>query len=166
MRTIAIASLLVLSLAAGMLIGWHRPSSSSLQSPSLSPSQLQSPLLSPPPVTHVERKPPPGRGLQGATIGKIAFSGGDTALMLKYYTDVDIHNYAALQAEAEVIWKGFQVQVEKTGLQCGILSANEVPHGFISQTIMVNFVFEKQPTGQWLLSEKNKAAKEDSLATQ
>jgi hypothetical protein len=122
----------------------------------------------PPPPSYTERKLSSGRMIKDAGATKIAFSGGDTALMLRYYTDVDMSDHAALKAEAEEIWKDFQVQVDKAGLKGAILSANEMPHGFISQTSMFNFVFEKQPTGQWLLhkDEKSKAAKEDSQATQ
>lgn len=122
----------------------------------------------PPPPSYSERKLSSGRVVKSVSIGKIAFSGGDSALMLKYYTDVDMSDSAALQLEAEDIWKDFQPEVDKAGLKGAILSANSMPHGFISQTSMFNFVFEKQPTGQWLLhkDEKSKAAKEDSQATQ
>ena len=122
----------------------------------------------PPGPNYAERKLSSGRVIKVAGMGKIAFSGGDSALMLKYYTDIDTSDIAALQAEAEEIWKDFQPDVERTGLKNAILSANSMPHGMISQTSGFNFVFEKRSSGQWLLTndQKDKTADKDSQTTQ
>ena len=104
---------------------------------------------------------PSGRVVKIAGIGEVRFSKDDPALMLKYYTDIDMSDKGALQTEAEDIWQSFKVNVEKAGLKSAILSANEMPHGFISKTSGFNFVFKKQGSGDWMLmdDQKNSANK-------
>ena len=97
-------------------------------------------------------KLPSGRDVKIVGVMRMAFSGGDSALMLRYFTDATMTNTMALQDEAEDIWKKFRVDVEKAGLKDAILSANTMPHGIISQTRGFNFVFKRQPTGEWLLT--------------
>lgn len=116
---------------------------------------------------YTERKLPSGRVVKIAGVMKMAFSGGDSALMLKYFTDINMTNTVALQDEAEDIWKEFRFDVEKAGLKDAILSANTMPHGIISQTSGFNCVFKKQPTGEWLLTNdmKEKTANNGSQAS-
>ena len=94
-------------------------------------------------------KLPSGRVVKIAGVMKIAFSEGDSALMLKYFTDVSLTNTVALQDEATDIWQDFRSEVEKAGLKAAVLSANTMPHGIISQTSGFNFVYQKQPNGEW-----------------
>jgi hypothetical protein len=96
---------------------------------------------------------PSGRVVKIAGVMEIHFSNQSPALMLKYYTDIDLSNRSALQSEAEDIWQSFKVNVDKSGLKSAILSANEMPHGIISETRGFNFVFKKQDNGAWVLNK-------------
>ena len=95
---------------------------------------------------------PSGRVVKVAGVMEVRFSNQDSALMLKYYTDIDMSDKVALQSEAEDIWQSFKVNVEKAGLKSAVLSANEMPHGLVSETKGFNFVFVKQDNGVWVLT--------------
>jgi hypothetical protein len=83
-------------------------------------------------------------------VGKINFSQGAPALMLKYQTDLQVSDKAALRPEVNEIWASFRVDVENAGLKSAIISANEVPRGLIvKQGNAYNFVYEKQADGSW-----------------
>jgi len=97
---------------------------------------------------------PSGRVVKVAGVMQISFSGGDQALMLKYYSDIDFSKRAELKAEVEDIWQEFQKDVDKAKLKSAIISANEMPHGIISGTKGFNFVYTKQAEGRWILNEK------------
>lgn len=109
---------------------------------------------------------PSGRIVKIAGVMEVHFSNQDPALMLKYYTDIDMSNKVALQSEAEDIWQSFEVNVEKAGLKSAVLSANEMPHGIVSETKGFNFVFKKQDNGVWvLIDDKNNSADKPSGKT-
>jgi hypothetical protein len=94
---------------------------------------------------------PSGRHVKVLGVGKIAFSSGDTALMLKYETDVPLDDRARLSAEADDIWSSFRADVEKAGLSAGIVSANEHPTGgLITSNRGYNFVCTRGASGTWL----------------
>jgi hypothetical protein len=99
---------------------------------------------------------PSGRTVKIASIMKMFFSKGDPALMLKYYTDINIDNTLELQDEVEEIWELFQIDVEKAGLNFAIISAVEMPQGIIFKTRGFNFVFEKHESGDWILTNDQK----------
>jgi hypothetical protein len=98
-----------------------------------------------------------GRTVRVAGVTRIFFRKGDQALMLKYYTDININNRSELQDEVEELWELFRVDVEKAGLKAAIISANEMPKGVISRTEGFNFVFTKEPDGKWVLTNDTKA---------
>jgi len=101
-----------------------------------------------------EQKLPSGRVVKIAGIGKMQFSAGDPALMLKYYSEVSFDRPAELKAEVEEIWQEFRKDADKGGFKAAIISANEMPHGVISSTRGWNFVYEKHADGTWALNEK------------
>ncbi len=83
-------------------------------------------------------------------VGKMNFTRGDPALMLKYQTDLDLSNKPELKKEVEEIWQLFRVDVEKVGLKAAIVSANEVPKGMLIKTSKsYNFVYKKNGDGSW-----------------
>jgi hypothetical protein len=91
-----------------------------------------------------------GRKIRILSIGKMHFSQGPTALMLKYQTATPIDDLPALQAEADEIWERFRFDVEKAQLTVGLLNANEPPKGFIISTSRAfTFVFKKSSDGRW-----------------
>jgi hypothetical protein len=99
-----------------------------------------------------EHKLPSGRVIKVIGIMKMSFSQGEPALMLRYYTDISITtNASELQKEVQEIWEEFRSDVETSKLSTAIISANEMPHGIISQTHGFNFTFKKQSNGEWIL---------------
>jgi hypothetical protein len=92
---------------------------------------------------------PSGRTIKIGGIMQINFSKGDPALMLKYYTDVNVSDSDAITKEVDDIWQSFKNDVEKSGMNAAIISANELPKGIISKTKGCNFVFMRQPNGSW-----------------
>jgi hypothetical protein len=83
-------------------------------------------------------------------MGRINFSQGAPALMLKYQTDLKITDKVALRSEADEIWPLFRNDVERANLNEAIISANEIPHGFlITSNKGYNFVYKKSADGTW-----------------
>jgi hypothetical protein len=83
-------------------------------------------------------------------VTSITFPQSGPALMLKYQTDLDIADTAALRTEAEHIWADFRTEVERAGLQSAILSANSPPSpGIVRHSRGYNFVYGKQSDGTW-----------------
>jgi hypothetical protein len=78
------------------------------------------------------------------------FQSGETALILKYQTLLTVQDTAKLRAEALDIWTVFRVDAESARVTSAIVSANEVPSGFLVKTGRgYNFVFQKAPDGSW-----------------
>jgi hypothetical protein len=96
-----------------------------------------------------QQKLPSGRTIKVGGVTKMYFTKGDPALMLKYYTDLNISDADALRREVDDIWESFKIDVENAGLKSAIISANEIPKGIISKTKGYNFVFIKQEDGFW-----------------
>ena len=117
------------------------------------------------PPAYTTRTLPSGRVVKIAGIIKMHFSEGDPALMLKYYTDIDMNDKVSLQAEAEDIWQAFKVDVEKAEMKSAILSANQMPRGIISKTSGFNFAFKKQQDGGWLLTNDQKHSANKGIKT-
>ena len=59
-------------------------------------------------------------------------------------------------SEIEDIWKVFKIDVEKSGLKSGLISACEMPHGFISSTRAFTFGYDKNERGDWVLTNPHK----------
>jgi hypothetical protein len=77
--------------------------------------------------------------------------------MLQYQTDLKVSDLPALKAEVSEIWPEFRKDVESGGFQSAIISANEVPQGFlIKKSQSYNFVFERGSDGNWRASENGK----------
>jgi len=83
-------------------------------------------------------------------MGQINFSQGAPAMILQYQTDLKVADKAALRDEADEIWPVFRIDVERANLKSAVISANEIPQGFIiKRGNAYNFVYEQDPTGVW-----------------
>ena len=70
--------------------------------------------------------------------------------MLQYQTDLKVNDRLALKQEVEEIWPEFRRDVENGGFRNAIVSANEVPQGFlIKKSQSYNFVFERSADDTW-----------------
>ena len=94
---------------------------------------------------------PSGRHVKVIGVGKMSFSKGDPALMLKYQTDLTIQEAEQLRREVDEIWQVFRVDVERAGMRAAIISANEAPRRFLIVTTnkSYNFVIQRTHTGNW-----------------
>jgi hypothetical protein len=93
---------------------------------------------------------PSGKQVRVMSIGQINFSQSAPALMLTYQTDLKVADKAALRSEADEIWSVFRNDVESANLNAAIISANEIPHGFIvKRGNSYNFVYQKRADGTW-----------------
>jgi len=93
---------------------------------------------------------PSGKQIKVMAVQKMYFSKGAPALMLKYQTDLDFNDKAALRSEADEIWPTFRNNVEHENLSSAIIIANAVPTGtFIKTSRSYNFVYEKTADGTW-----------------
>jgi hypothetical protein len=94
-----------------------------------------------------------GKQVKVLSVGKISFSQGDPALMLKYQTDLSVDNRVVLQQEVAEIWESFRGDVEKAQLNSAVISANDVPKGIVIKTgKSYNFVYQKTKDGNWQIS--------------
>jgi hypothetical protein len=103
--------------------------------------------------SYTQQTLPSGRIIKVGGIGTMYFTKNDPALMLKYYTDLNISDASDLREEVDDIWQSFRVNVEKEGLKSAIISANELPQGIISKTRGYNFIFVKEEDGLWKRKE-------------
>lgn len=93
---------------------------------------------------------PSGKSVKVLSVGKVYFSKGEPALMLKYETDLPITDVAALEREADELWQSFQHDVENAHLKNAIISASSHPSGgFVSRSQSYNFVFQQSANGLW-----------------
>lgn len=106
---------------------------------------------------------PSGKVVKIAGIGKMFFSKDDPALMLKYYSDVSMNDTVKLQDEVEEIWSVFRIDAEQSKMNAAIISANEMPSGIISKTRSFNFIFKKEPSGEWILTNNQKPTPNNEL---
>jgi hypothetical protein len=90
--------------------------------------------------------------LRATGVQKMNFPNGDSALILNYETDIPIDNKQALTAEVTAIWTEFQHDVEKAGVNTGVIRAthNETT-GILSTGKGYGFVFKKDADGKWRL---------------
>jgi hypothetical protein len=93
---------------------------------------------------------PSGKQVRVMGLGRINFSQGAPALMLKHQTDLRVTDKIALRSEADEIWPVFKTDVEHANLNAGIISANEIPQGFLVKSgLSCNFVYKKSGDGTW-----------------
>jgi len=96
------------------------------------------------------KKLPSGREVRVVSTGFMRFQNGDTSLVLTYQTPFKVTDTASLGAEVEDIWNTFRIDAENAHLHSAIISALEVPSGFILKSSEgKNFVFERAPDGAW-----------------
>jgi hypothetical protein len=93
---------------------------------------------------------PSGRQVKILSVGKMYFTKGDPALVLKYQTDLPLENVSALAVEADEIWQAFRVDVDAQHMKNAMISATKVTStGLLTQTRGYNFVYKKQADGSW-----------------
>lgn len=91
-----------------------------------------------------------GKEVKVFGIGKIHFTNDDPALMLKYYTDINLDDKDSLIKEVDEIWPVFKINVESSKLNAAIISANDLPKGvIISKNRSYNFIFQRNTNGEW-----------------
>jgi hypothetical protein len=101
-----------------------------------------------------------GKEVKVRAAGKIYFTEAKPGWMFQYETTLKIDDVPALQEEAEEIWSLLEKEVEKGGYDSAILSANETPKKTspgpfsLSNNRGYNFVFEKDESGKWTLTDK------------
>ena len=113
------------------------------------------------PPPHSVYQLPSGRQVKVIGMGKMFFSKGEPALMLKYQTDLPTQDVPQLRREAEEIWQVFRIDVEREGLKAAIISANEAPRRFllVSSSKGHNFVIQKTDGGKWEFLDDRTAAR-------
>jgi len=96
-------------------------------------------------------KLPSGRIAKILSVSKIEYSKGVMALMVRYQTTLSvIDDRNALSQEVDDVWKIAQKDVEHYGFTDAIISSNETPKGiFITESHVLNFIYEKGPDGKW-----------------
>ena len=100
---------------------------------------------------------PSGKQIRVLGVVRWNFSQGPPALMLQYQTDLKVSDLPALQREVSEIWPEFRKDAENGGFQSAIISANEIPQGFlIKKSQSYNFVFERSVHGDCRISENTK----------
>lgn len=79
--------------------------------------------------------------------------------MMKYETNLKATDSVALRKEADELWSWkFRADVEKAGLQYGVLSVTDKPTGFLLQKSNgYNFVYEKRADGKWHCLDDDKS---------
>lgn len=93
---------------------------------------------------------PSGKQVKVLGVVPIHFSASPPALMLQYQTDYKISDKAELRQEVDEIWSFFKTDAERGNFTSAVISANEVPHGFIVKNgSAYNFVFNKNADGTW-----------------
>ena len=87
-------------------------------------------------------------------IQKMNFPNGDSALVLNYETDIPISDKEPLRKEVDAIWRDFQKEVEKAGVNTGVIRAtHKETSGFISKSKGYGFLFTKDDAGNWRLTD-------------
>ena len=93
---------------------------------------------------------PSGREVRVLSVMPIRFQNGETTLMLKYETVLKVEDTTRIRAEVKDIWSAFRVDAESAHVTSAIISALEIPSGFIVKNAKgYNFVFERAPDGSW-----------------
>jgi hypothetical protein len=77
-------------------------------------------------------------------------SGAAPSLIFRYQTDLKASDITSLRSEVDEIWLKFQIDADRGNFSSAIISANEVPHGFIFKKASgYNFVYEESANGAW-----------------
>jgi hypothetical protein len=94
---------------------------------------------------------PSGHVIRVLSMSPLRYTNGNApSLMFRYQTDLKTSDKAALRSEADQIWQLLQVDADKGDFRSAIISASEVPNGFIfKHSSGFNFVYEKLAGGAW-----------------
>lgn len=104
-----------------------------------------------------------GKTVEIIDFGPSQSAKGLPALILRYQTSIPVKDVISLRKEVDEIWDRLEVNVDKTGYQQAIISANEpVKGGLKNQDRTLNFVFEKID-GSWRTYEDHGQEKLDEL---
>ncbi len=96
---------------------------------------------------------PTGKQVKVLSIHPLTFGDGPTSMVLAYQTDLKITDSVALRKEVQEIWFFFRDEVNRTNFRGAVISANEVPTGFIvTHNNTFNFVFQKNQDSTWTMS--------------
>jgi hypothetical protein len=77
-------------------------------------------------------------------------NGSPPSLLLRYQTDLKVSDKAELRKEADDIWTKLRFDAEGGNFTSAIISANEIPRGFIfTSGSGYNFAYEKRADGTW-----------------
>jgi len=97
---------------------------------------------------------PSGSSVIVTGTGRMYFTGEKAwSLVVKYVTQVPMSDENSLKAQANEFLDLWKVDLEKSGLQSGVIMANQPPKGFIVTTSKSrNFIVRKGPAGTWTLS--------------
>ena len=113
------------------------------------------------------QKLPSGKELRIVSVGPVFFTDDESALMLKYQTDINIDDVTSLQLEAQEIWPLFKLDVEGAGKNIGILQAQapkeQVFGPLITTARHYSFVWTRESTGEWHLYEGESKEGDDGL---
>jgi hypothetical protein len=98
------------------------------------------------------QKLPSGKEIRVEGIGIVSFDEG-TAVMLKYYTDLDASDTQGLRSEANEIWPQLRRVADTTSLRLAVIQAKVVRKRILGNLITIsetrNSVWQKQDSGEW-----------------
>jgi hypothetical protein len=94
---------------------------------------------------------PSGRVIRITGMGPLHYTNGNApSLMFQYQTELKISEKEELLKEVDDIWSVLRVDADKGNFTSAIVSAREIPQGFIFKNAKgFNFVYEKNPDGSW-----------------
>ncbi len=96
---------------------------------------------------------PTGKQVKVLSIHPLTFGDGTTSMVLAYQTDLKITDSASLRKEVQEIRFFFRDEVNRANVRGAVISANEVPTGFIiNHYNTFNFVFQKNQDSTWTMS--------------
>ena len=103
------------------------------------------------------QKLPNGKEIKIISIGKI-FSTAEregTSLYLRYESENDVSDKAAIRQEVETIWLVFKVSAENENVHSAVIQANNTVQKYIIFSSVKNsgFVYRKNEKGDWALSD-------------
>src|SRR5262249_37689925 len=103
-------------------------------------------------------KLPSGREIKITGMNQMQFANGQTGLVLNYQTEIPIENLDELKAEVAEVWTIFRIDVERAGVNSGIIRATHLESGglFVQNGKGYGFVYLKNADGTWYMDESKK----------
>ena len=97
---------------------------------------------------------PSGRAVKVEEVLEVPVEGGGSGLLLRYRTDFDLTDVAAVQNEVEDVWRGFRPAVESRGLGTAVILATQpLKTGWEQTSRAYQFVIARGPDGAWALRQ-------------